>query len=125
MSMKLLIIFSIIALIKSDCEPSNEDELMQLKKLREYDDCSTRTTKDELEDMGAYSCCHIYYTIDSNNLYKEVDTCILVTKNQYDNIKKFVDDLEEYQGYKHTKIHCNGFNIKFNLLILLFLLFLI
>ena len=123
MNSRLIILACLIALIKSDCEIAEED-LVQLKKLREYDDCVSRTTTEELEETNSYACCHLYYEVDSNNLYKEVDTCVLVTKTQYDNINNFLDDLEKYEGFKHTSIHCKGFNIHFNLLILFILLFL-
>ena len=123
MKTSLLIIASLIALIKSDCVPS-EEELMQLKKLREYEDCASRTSKEELEDTGSYACCHLYFEHDSNNLYKEVDTCTLVTKSEYDNIKSFLKDFEKYEGNKNAKIHCFGFKVQFNILILLIILFL-
>ena len=120
---KLIILAYLFVLIKSDCEPPR-DELVQLKKLREYDDCVSRTSQAELEETGMYKCCHLYYVHDSNNLYEEVDTCVLITQTQYDNIKKWIDDFESYGGYESAHIHCSGFNNHFNLLALLILLFL-
>ena len=126
MQTKLILIFSLIALINSACEPASTEELIQLKKLRDYEDCASRTSVEELEEAGAYKCCHAYYEYDSNNLYQEVDTCTLITKAQYDDIEKYVDQTEEYEGVKSLKIHCYEFSIRLNfLLALLILLFLI
>ena len=126
MQTKLILIFSLIALINSACEPASTEELIQLKKLRDYEDCASRTSVEELEEAGAYKCCHAYYEYDSNNLYQEVDTCTLITKTQYDDIEKYVDQTEEYEGVKSLKIHCYEFNIRLNFLFaLLILLFLI
>ena len=124
MNPKLIILACLFVLIKSDCQP-NWDELAQLKKLRDYDDCVSRTSNEELQENGAYKCCHVYYVHDSNNIYQEVDTCVLITQTQYDNIKKWVDDYESYGGYEDVRIHCKEFSIQFNLLALLSLLFLI
>ena len=66
METKLILIFSLIALINSACEPASTEELIQLKKLRDYEDCASRTSVEELEEAGAYKCCHIYYEHDSN-----------------------------------------------------------
>ena len=63
----------LIALIKSDCEIAEED-LVQLKKLREYDDCVSRTTTEELEETNSYACCHLYYEVDSNNFWLICDS---------------------------------------------------
>ena len=112
MQTKLILIFSLIALINSACEPASTEELIQLKKLRDYEDCASRTSVEELEEAGAYKCCHAYYEYDSNNLYQEVDTCTLITKTQYDDIEKYVDQTEEYDGVKSFKIHCYEFNIR-------------
>ena len=121
MNIKLIIIAYLIVLIKPDCEP-DRTELVQLKKLREYDDCVSRTSQGELDEGGYYKCCHLYYQHDSNNLYEEVDTCILITQNQYDNIKKWVDDFENYEGVESVHIHCKGFGIQYNLLLALLIL---
>ena len=125
MNSKLIIFAFLFALINSECEPPFED-LPQLKKLRDYEDCASRTSQQELDEGGFYECCHIYYEIDSNNLYQEVDTCILVTKNQFDNIDDYIDDFERRGGYENIHIHCTGFITQFNLLLsLLILLFLL
>ena len=68
-----------------------------------------------------YKCCHLYYEQDTNNVYQEIETCILITKTQYDNIKKFLEEIESRYRIESTKIHCFGVYIKFSLLILLFL----
>ena len=121
---KILILATLFVLIKSYCEPES-DELRTLGKIRDYEDCEARTSTDELEEEGAYKCCHLYYIHDSNNIYQEVDTCVLITQTQYDNIKNWVDDYEKYGGYEDVRIHCKGFSIQFSLLALLSLLFLI
>ena len=125
MLVKLIAIVSIFDLIKSDCVPIDDEELIQLKKLRDYEDCATRTSVTELQETGSYKCCHIYYEHDSNNLYVERDSCILINKTQYDNIEKYIDQMEEYDGLENVKIDCDGSNNKlyllFSLAILLFL----
>ena len=114
----LIIISSLIALINSQCVPE-EDDLLLLGKLRDYEDCERRTTTAELEETSTYKCCHLYYEQETNNIYKEVDTCILITHAQYDDIKNYLDELESYYGIEKTKIHCFGSYIQFSLLILL------
>ena len=114
----LIIISSLFALINSQCVPE-EDDLLLLGKLRDYEDCERRTTTAELEETSTYKCCHLYYEQETNNIYKEVDTCILITHAQYDDIKNYLDELESYYGIEKTKIHCFGSYIQFSLLILL------
>ena len=114
----LIIISSLFALINSQCEPE-EDDLYLLGKLRDYEDCERRTTTAELKETSMYKCCHLYYEQETNNIYKEVDTCILITHAQYDDIKKYLDDLESIYKLEKTKIHCFGSYIQFSLLILL------
>ena len=116
----LIILASLFVLINSDCEP-DDDELFNLAKIREYRDCELRTSTQELEDTSMYKCCHLYYEQDTNNVYQEIDTCVLITKTQYDNIKKYLEEIESRYRIENTKIHCFGAYIQFSLLILLFL----
>ena len=44
---------------------------------------------------------------------------ILISHAQYDDIKKYLDDLESRYRIENTKIHCFDFYIQFSLLILL------
>ena len=116
----LIILASLFVLINSDCEP-DDDDLFNLAKIREYRDCELRTSTQELEDKFMYKCCHLYYEQDTNNVYQEIDTCVLITKTQYDNIKKFLEEIESRYRIENTKIDCFGAYIQFSLLILLFL----
>ena len=116
----LIILASLFVLINSDCEP-DEDELFYLAKIREYRDCELRTSTQELEDKFMYKCCHLYYEQDTNNVYQEIDTCVLITKTQYDNIEKYLEEIESRYRIENTKIDCFGAYIQFSLLILLFL----
>ena len=116
----IIILASLFALINSNCVP-DEEELFTLSKLRKYKDCEIRTSTEELEEEQMFKCCHLYYVQETNNVYREIDTCILITNTQYDNIKKFVEELESRYRFENTKIHCFGEYIKFSLLIFLFL----
>ena len=121
---KLLLIFiSLFVFIKPYCEPVDDSELYSTSKIRDFDDCNARTSNDELKNMGAYKCCYLFYTQDSKNIYKEVDTCILVTQSEYDNIKDYVKRLEDRYRIDDVKIKCFGINIKFSLLLISLYLF--
>ena len=121
---KLLLIFiSLFVFIKPHCVPADESELYSIGKIRDFDDCNARTSNEELKFFGAYKCCYLFYSQDSNNIYKEVDTCILVTQSEYDNIKDYVKRLEDRNGMDGVKIKCFGINIKFSLLLISLYLF--
>ena len=121
---KLLLIFiSLFVFIKPYCEPVDDSELYSISKIRDFDDCNARTSNDELKNKGAYKCYYLFYTQDSNNIYKEVDTCVLVTQSEYDNIKDFVKRLEDRNGMDGVKIKCFGISIKFSLLLISLYLF--
>ena len=119
MNKKLFFFFSLFVLLKSACVPDFDKELRNIGKLREYDDCSVRTNNSELNSTGAIKCCHLYYEYESYNLYQEIHTCALVTQLQYDNIKRYLKDIEGEYDFLNTKIDCFGINIKINLLIIL------
>ena len=121
---KLLLIFiSLFVFIKPYCEPVDDSELYSISKIRDFDDCNARTSNDELKNEGAYKCCYLFYTQDSNNIYKEVDTCALVTQSEYDNIKDYVKRLENSYRIDDVKIKCFGISIKFSLLLISLYLF--
>ena len=125
MNKKIIFFFSLFVLLKSECVPDFDDELKTLGKLRNYDDCRVRTTEDELNSTGTIKCCHFYYEYESHNIYEEVHTCTLITQTEYDNIKRYLKDIEAEYKFLNTKIHCFGMNIKINLLIILILFSLI
>ena len=121
---KLLLIFiSLFVFIKPYCEPVDDSELYSISKIRDFDDCNARTSNDELKNMGAYKCCYLFYSQDSKNIYKEIDTCVLVTQSEYDNIKDYVKRLEDRYNMDDVKIKCFGINIKFSLLLISLYLF--
>ena len=121
---KLLLIFiSLFVFIKPSCVPADESELYSIGKIRDFDDCNARTSNDELKNMGAYKCCYLFYSQDSKNIYKEIDTCVLVTQSEYDNIKDYVKRLEDRYNMDDVKIKCFGINIKFSLLLISLYLF--
>lgn len=121
---KLLLIFiSLFVFIKPYCVPADESELYSIGKIRDFDDCNARTSNDELKNMGAYKCCYLFYSQDSKNIYKEVDTCVLVTQSEYDNIKDYVKRLEDRYNMDDVKIKCFGISIKFSLLLISLYLF--
>ena len=121
---KLLLIFiSLFVFIKPYCVPADESELYSIGKIRDFDDCNARTSNDELKNMGAYKCCYLFYSQDSKNIYKEIDTCVLVTQSEYDNIKDYVKRLEDRYNMDDVKIKCFGINIKFSLLLISLYLF--
>ncbi len=121
---KLLLIFiSLFVFIKPYCVPKDESELYSIGKIRDFDDCNARTSNDELKNMGAYKCCYLFYSQDSKNIYKEIDTCVLVTQSEYDNIKDYVKRLEDRYNMDDVKIKCFGINIKFSLLLISLYLF--
>ena len=121
---KLLLIFiSLFVFIKPYCVPADESELYSIGKIRDFDDCNARTSNDELKNMGAYKCCYLFYSQDSKNIYKEIDTCVLVTQSEYDNIKDYVKRLEDRYNMDDVKIKCFGISIKFSLLLISLYLF--
>ena len=121
---KLLLIFiSLFVFIKPYCVPADESELYSIGKIRDFDDCNARTSNDELKNTGTYKCCYLFYSQDSKNIYKEVDTCVLVTQSEYDNIKDYVKRLEDRYNMDDVKIKCFGINIKFSLLLISLYLF--
>ena len=121
---KLLLIFiSLFVFIKPHCVPVDESELYSIGKIRDFDDCNARTSNDELKNMGAYKCCYLFYSQDSKNIYKEIDTCVLVTQSEYDNIKDYVKRLEDRYRMDGVKIKCFGISIKFSLLLISLYLF--
>ena len=115
----LIILSSLFILINSNCEPE-DDELLYLGKIRKYKDCEARTSTIELEDEEMYKCCHLFYVKETKNVYQEIDTCILITHAQYDDIKRYLDELESRYGIEYTEIDCFGSYIKLSLLVLLF-----
>ena len=118
---KILILATFFVLIKSDCE-LDDTELRTTGKIRDYDDCDARTSTAELEEEEAYRCCHLFYIEDLNNVYSEVDTCILVTKAEYDDIKRFIENYESYYRREKAKIDCASYYIQFSLIFILLLL---
>ena len=118
---KILILATLFVLIKSDCMP-DETELRTTGKIRNFDDCDARTSTLELEEMESYRCCHLFYIEDLNNVYSEVDRCILVTKAEYDDIKRFVENLESTNRLEKAKIHCASSYIRFSLILILLIL---
>ncbi len=119
----MLIFISLFVFIKPYCVPADESELYSIGKIRDFDDCNARTSNDELKNMGAYKCCYLFYSQDSKNIYKEVDTCVLVTQSEYDNIKDYVKRLEDRYNMDDVKIKCFGISIKFSLLLISLYLF--
>ena len=107
-----IILASLFVLINSYCVFETEEELMNAGKVRDFDDCNARTSNDELKNTGSYKCCYLFYTQDSNNIYKEVDTCVLVTQSEYDNIKDYVKRLEDRYRINDVKIKCFGIKKK-------------
>ena len=118
----IFISFFLFSFINSYCVPE-EDELVKLSKIRKYSHCEERTSSTELAENNAYKCCYMKYYIDSHNYEAYVHTCILITQNNYDNIKDFVKRYEEQYNLEDLKIDCSSFYLQFGLLfILIFLL---
>ena len=118
---KILILATLFVLIKSDCEP-DETELRTTGKIRNFDDCDARTSTLELDEGEYYRCCHLFYIEDLNNVYSEVDTCLLVTKAEYDDIKRFIENYESHYRLEKAKIDCASYYIQFSLIFILLLL---
>ena len=121
---QILFISSFILItIKSACIPDEED-LIRLSKIRNYDDCDKRTSTTELRENEAYKCCYLYYTLDTDNYKAKVHTCKLVTQKEYDNIKDTVSRYESENKVEDVKIDCNSSFIYLGLLYLLLLIIL-
>ena len=121
---QILFISSMILItIKSACTPDEED-LIKLSKIRDYDDCEKRTSTTELKESGAYKCCYLYYIVDSNNYKAKVHTCKLITQKEFDNIKDTVNRYESDNKVEDVKIKCNSSFIYLGLLYLLLLIIL-
>ncbi len=120
-SLTIIILSITLISINPNCIPDEED-LPNLSKIRKYKHCESRTTDEELTSNGAYKCCFFYYYINTYNLKSEVYTCDLITKNQYDNIKDTIKQLEKENNIEDVEINCKGYYFKLSIYILLSLL---
>ncbi len=120
--MNILLISSFLFFfINSDCTP-DEDELVEMSKIRKYKHCEQRVTEAELYESNAYRCCYMKYSIDSKNYEAYIHTCIPVTKSQYDNIEDYIEKYEETNKVEDLKIDCSSFYLQIGLLFIFMLL---
>ena len=118
----MFIIYSLLSLIKSLCTPDDE-ELLYLDKIRRYKHCERRLTDEEIND-NMYKCCYLYYFVDTRNVKSEVNTCIPITRNEYDNIRDTVRNYERKNDVEDVIIRCKGFYFNLGFLgIMLYLLY--
>ena len=121
---EIIFLFALLfGLINSNCMISEEDLLEMDDKIRKYKHCEERENPEELIENNAYKCCYLYYYVDKKNYQAEVHTCLLVTRDQYDNIKDTVKDYEKNNDVEDVEINCRGKFIHLGLLALLSLLF--
>ena len=71
----------------------------------------------KLGDEG-YKCCYFKGKIENEN----TNTCIPITKSQYDDIKKTIKDFEKDSGNEVDKLDCNSSYLKYSLISLLLIL---
>ena len=122
--MEIIFLFTLLfGLINSNCMISEEDLLELDEKIRKYKHCQDREREEELIENNAYKCCYLYYYVDKKNYQAEVHTCLLITKDQYDNIKDTVKNYEESRDVEDVSIDCKGNITKLGFLVILSLLF--
>ena len=120
----MIFLFALLfGLINSNCMISEEDLIAIDDKIRKYKHCEERESQEELIENNAYKCCYLYYYVDKKNYQAEVHTCLLITKDQYDNIKDTVKNYEESRDVEDVSIDCKGNITKLGFLVILSLLF--
>ena len=115
----LLFIAYLFVFINSTCETDEEDTV----KYRKYDDCKNRAFNTEETEYNAYRCCHLKVETETANVERTGHGCKAVSQSEYNNIKKYVSDLESQSDIKKVKIDCESSHLIYGLYcLLLFLL---
>ena len=114
----LCIIFCLISLINSTCQPIEENNKIRSKK-----DCVDRSFSEEEISHQAYKCCYMMQKINDNTRKGKEHSCYYITENDYKNIKKLIKQFKEEDGIDDVKINCNSSYLVYALIYLfLFLL---
>jgi len=103
-----IIIF--ISLILSICSADTCDP--EKSKASSVKDC------DKLEKLNGYPYCCYFKGKDEDG---ERETCLPLTKDNYDNIKDYIKEFEK-DGGKVKKLDCKSFYLELSVLIFIFLL---
>ena len=72
---------------------------------------------------GSQYCCYMHATMDGEDPYKG---CTEITKEEYNDIKKYISEVEKEEKEYNTKIKdldCNSAHLKIGILSLLLILF--
>ena len=99
----IFIIFCLVSLINSTCEPEEENNKIRGKK-----DCVDRVFSDDEISKQAYKCCYMYQKINDNTRNGKEHRCIYLTENDYNNVEKLVKQYESTTGIEDVKIKCNS-----------------
>ena len=118
---EIFIIYCLITIINSLCELEDGEE--EPSRIREKKDCIQRSISDEETRNGGYRCCFMRQKVDSISFKGNIYSCLLVTSEQYDNIKNLIKAKEKETGVEDVKINCKSSYLQFGLIILLLLLF--
>ncbi len=113
----LFIIFCLLSLINSTCEPDEENN-----KIRDKDDCVKRIFSDEEVNMQAYKCCYMRQKISDNTRKGNEYSCIFLTQNDYNNITNLIKQYEKETGIEDVKIDCGSTYLIYTIISLFLLL---
>ena len=115
----LIFIAYLFVFINSTCETDEADTI----KYRDYIDCKNRGFDTDETSNNAYRCCHIEVETETANVEKSVHGCIAIIQTQYDNIRKYIREIESRSGVKEVEIDCESSYLIYGLYcLLLFLL---
>ena len=76
-------------------------------------DCENLKLRD-----GGYKCCYFKGKMENEN----INTCVPLTKAEYDDIKKTIKDAEKDSRNEVDKLDCNSSYLKYSLISLLLIL---
>lgn len=113
---KYTIIFFAFILTFVFCDDEDSSEVKYC-----YDDITASKAKDceNLKlDEKYYKCCYFKGKMENEN----INTCVPLTKAEYDDIKKTIKDFEKDSGNEVDKLDCNSSYLKYSLISLLLIL---
>ena len=115
----LLIIFLyLFYYTNSTCEPYEENN-----RIRDPDDCNKRTLSDDEKEQQAIKCCFLKMYLNNNIRKGKSYECIVITQNDYNNIKGYVKQIKADNGADKVVLDCQSSYLKNILLSLILLIF--
>ena len=115
----LLIISCLILYIKASCETDEEDTI----SYRDFYDCEKRSFDDYEVENDAYICCQYESEYESVNIKKKVRGCSALTRNEYDNIRSYINNAKSINHLNELYIDCKSSFLTYGLYLLFLILF--